>query len=270
MEPMTYDTPGDLDLDVRIPAGEVRLRTTDTDRTTIHVTGERDADEVDVTFGPGVGGRDSLRVQQRRKGRRGWRQRDLTIAVTAPERTSVRVEGGSTDLVVTGRVDRVWFACGSGDAVLDDVTGDVEVKVASGDLRAGQVGGSTTVHSASGDVAVAVTDGMVVRTASGDVRVGAASGDVRVTTLSGDVRIGSVASGSVNVQAVSGDVTVGVAAGTRVFLDLSSVSGATSSDLPVSDLPSDGDGARLDIRVSAVSGDVRVQRSAARTDAARS
>jgi hypothetical protein len=268
MEPTTYDTPGDLDLEVRIPAGEVRLRTSDTDRTTVHVTGERESDEVEVTFGPGADGRHSLRVEQRRKGRVGWRQRGLTVAVTAPERTSVRVEGGSTDLAVSGRVDRVRFACGSGDASLEDVTGDIDVKVASGDVRAGRVGGSTTVHSASGDVDVAATDGAVVRTASGDVWVGASSGQVRVTTLSGDVHLGSAASGSINVQAVSGDVTVGVDAGTRVFLDLSSVSGTTSSDLPVSDLPSDGDGPTLDVRASAVSGDVRVRRSTARTDAA--
>jgi len=270
MEPTTYDTPGELRLEVRIPSGDVRVRTVDTERTTVRVTGERDPGDVDVVFEPGVDGHHLLRIQQRRKSRSGWRPgRSLTVDVTAPQRTTVRVEGGSTDLSVDGPVAGVSFACGSGDATLADITGDLDVKVASGDLRAGRVAGSATVHSASGDVDVAAAgNGLVVRTASGDIRVGAADGEVRITTLSGDVRLDNVVSGGVNVQAVSGDVSVGVAVGTSVHLDLSSVSGSTSSDLPVSDVPPAGAGPRLDVRANAVSGDVRVRRSSARSDAA--
>ncbi len=269
MEPTTYDTPGDLRLEVRLPSGEVRVRTADTQRTTVHVTGERDPEDIEVAFEPGVDGRHSLRIQQRRKSRAGWRFRGgVTVEVTAPKRTRVHVEGGSTDLAVDGPVAGVAFACGSGDAVVGDVTGDVDIKVASGDLRAGRVTGLATVHSASGDVDVtAASAGLVARTASGDIRVGTAHGELRITTLSGDVLLGNVVSGSVNVQAVSGDVSVGVAAGTSVYLDLSSVSGQTSSDLPVSDTPSGDASTRLDVRASTVSGDVRVRRSV-QTDAA--
>ncbi|MDH4160343.1 MAG: DUF4097 domain-containing protein [Actinomycetota bacterium] len=269
MEPTTYDTPGEVRLEVRIPSGDVRVRTADTAQTTVHVTGERDPGDVEVVFEPGVTGHHVLRIQQRRKNRAGWRSgRSLTVEVTAPERTTVRVEGGSTDLSVDGPVDAVWFACGAGDATVGDVTGDFDAKVASGDLRVGRVAGSATVHSASGDIDLAAADGgLVVRTASGDIRVATAQGELRITTLSGDVLLGHVASGNVNVQAVSGDVNVGVAAGTSVYLDLASVSGDTSSDLPVSDVPADGAGPRLDIRAHTVSGDVRVRR-AAHSDAA--
>ena len=62
------------------------------------------------------------------------------------------------------------------------------------------------------------------------------------------------------MKTVSGDVVIGVAPGTSAFLDVSSKSGSTSSDLPVSDVPVDGSALQLEIRANTVSGDVRVRR----------
>lgn len=268
METTTYPTPGELSLDLRIPAGDVTVRTSDGDQTTLSITGERSEDELTVRFDPGTDGHHRLVVQQRRQGRMAWRSRGLTVQVTAPERTRVRVEGGSTDLTVRGPVLEVTLMSGSGDASLDDVRERVDVKVASGDLRLGTAGGLVTFHSASGDLrADAVLGGLVARTASGDVAVGEARGELRVTTISGDISFGGVGAGGVEVQAVSGDVTVGVLPGTGVWLDLSSMSGSTSSDLPVGDAPTAPDAPQLSVRAHAVSGDVRVRRGAGRTAA---
>lgn len=269
MEPTTYETPGELTLELRIPSGDVTVRTADTDRTTLRITGERAEDDVTVRFDPGLDGHHQLVVQQRRNGRGAWRLRGLTVEVTAPTRTRLRVEGGSTDLVVRGPLTSAVFLSGSGDASLEDVREGADVKVASGDLRAGSVGGLLTFHSASGDLrADAALGGVVARTASGDVQVGDARGELRISTISGDVSLGGVGGGSVDVQAVSGDVTVGVLPGTGVYLDLSSLSGSTSSDLPVSSTPGAEAGPQLSVRANTVSGDIRIRRGSARSTAA--
>ena len=42
MEPMTFDTPGMLTLEVRIPSGGIVVKATDTSVTTLEIRGERD------------------------------------------------------------------------------------------------------------------------------------------------------------------------------------------------------------------------------------
>ena len=269
MEPITYDTPGELTLELRIPSGSVTVRTADVDTTTLRITGERADDDLTVDFDPGRGSGHRLSVQLRRKGRGGWRtNQGITVEVSAPETTRLRVESGSTDLRVQGPVTSVTFLSGSGDAFLDDVRDSADVKVASGDLRVRSVGGTLTFHSASGDLrAGAALGGLTSRTASGDIEVGDTLGTLRVTTISGDVALSGVGAGSLDVQAVSGDVTVGVTPGTQVYLDLSSLSGSTTSDLPVSDQPGAEPGPQLDVRAHTVSGDIRVRRGTARMSA---
>ena len=208
-------------------------------------------------------------MEQRRKGRSSWRSHGLAVEVTAPSRTHVALEGGSADLRVQGALLSAFFSSGSGDAYLENVRDDVEVKVASGNLRIRSVGGTVRFQSASGDLSAdTIGKGIVARTASGDISVGAADGDLRITTVSGDVRLDNVSRGTADIQAVSGDVTLGVAVGTHLFLDLSSMSGRTTSDLPVSDAPPVEEALKLDIRARTVSGDVRIRRGSARHHAA--
>ena len=264
MEPITYDTPGPLLLVLDVAAGEVRLRTSDTPRTTLHISGDREASDVDVHFDPGTDGRARLVVSRpsRRVGRRAGRE--LVVEVSAPAATRVRLDGRSTDLVIDGTLESVSFSSASGDAVLGNVVEDLEVSTASGGVRAGRIGGRLSARTASGDVAVdSVAGDVVVNTASGDVEVGDTTGDLRISTASGDVTVGSALQGLASVQTASGRVVLGVAPGTRAYLDVSSLSGRTASDLPVSDQPSGDGGPQLEVRVSSVSGDVLIRRAKA-------
>jgi DUF4097 and DUF4098 domain-containing protein YvlB len=262
MEPITYDTPGELEVEVRIPAGDVVVRTLETDRTTLHITGERDADDVTVRFEPGAAGRARLVVAQRREvlGWH-WSRQSPTVEITAPTTTRLTVDGSSVDLRAEGVLTSVVVRSASGDATVEDVLGDVEVRSASGDVRARSVGGALTASTASGDVRVDSVGGEVsARTASGDVSLGETAGLVRITTASGDVALGNAGPGVTDVRTVSGQVEIGVAPGTRAYLDVSSLSGATVSELPVSDDPTAGTGHELEVRVSSTSGSVRVRR----------
>ena len=65
------------------------------------------------------------------------------------------------------------------------------------------------------------------------------------------------------MHSVSGDVEIAVARGTRVYLDISSTSGDTVSELDMSD-PVDRWEPDLDLQVNTVSGDIRIVRGPAR------
>ena len=258
----SFTTPGRLRLEMRIPAGSIRLKAEETETTRLAIGGERDPDDVRVVFDDARRDEQRLTIEHKEQGKRfGWRGNELHVDVTVPLGALVSCDTGSADLTIAGRIGSLHFRSGSGDVRFDDVDGEVDVKVASGDVSGGNVGGRLSFISASGDARVRDVGGVVSgKSASGEVTLGAASGSVQLATVSGDVEIGSVAAGSTTVRTVSGDVEVGVARGTRVYLDLGSTSGDTVSELDMSGAV--GGGADLELQIGTISGDIRVVRAA--------
>jgi len=268
MEPMMFQTTGELALEVRVPAGIVEVGASDDpDRTEarVEVTGEHDPDDMRIRFESRTNGRDRLVVEHRERTRLEWGNgsRDLRVTIDVPDGVDVDAQTGSADLDVSGRAGVLTFRSGSGAMSFADAAGDVSAKVASGGVRGGDVAGDLMVTSASGDLRVgSVSGSTAVKTASGDVDLDRAARAVQVVTVSGDVSIGAVASGEVNVRSVSGDIEIGVQAGAVVWLDLITTSGDASSELDSS--ADDDDDARSIIRAVSVSGDIRVRRAAVR------
>ena len=266
MEERTFETPNGLTLEIRIPAGQIRVRTAETTVASVRVDGERADDVIDITSTTLPDGGTRVIVECRSKRSFGFLGlgRDLDVTADVPVGTKLTVDSGSADLRTSGTLGAIAFRTGSGDCAFDEVTGDLTIKAASGDLKGRAVGGDLTSHGASGEVDVASVGGdVVVRTASGDLRLGLAGGSVQVTSVSGDIEIGSVRAGVVNARSVSGDVELGVAAGTGVFLDVSSTSGDVRSDLDAV-AGTDDDAADLQLTAASVSGDIRIRRAAAR------
>ena len=79
-------------------------------------------------------------------------------------------------------------------------------------------------------------------------------------TASGDQRLESVASGRITMQSASGDQVVGVRRGSRVHIDARTMSGETTSELEIETQPSAGDGPVVELRLTAMSGDIRILR----------
>jgi len=263
MDSRTFDTPGGLEVELRIPSGWIQIRAEQTGETRLDVRGERDEDDFLISFDE-VGARGHrLTVEYRKRGIGfGWGDGDMQVDLTVPTGTRVAIETGSADVDITGSIGSLDVKSGSGDCRFDAVEGDVDVKTASGDVSGGVVRGNLTAHTASGDARVRSVNGDVVgRSASGDMSIGSA-GAVQLTTVSGDVELAAVHSGANTIRSVSGDVEVGVPRGTRVYLDLMSTSGETISDLDMSGDAADV-GAELELHVSTVSGDIRVVRAAA-------
>jgi hypothetical protein len=262
----TYSTPGMVSLRLRLPAGRISVTTVEGDETRVSVeaVGDDEAlrlvreeaclvgpDEHEVVVEvpdharfPGVGG-----------------PPELSVSVEAPHGTRVDARTASADVTGEGRFGALKVKTASGDVRFDDIGGDALVESASGDVELESVGGRCEVSTASGDVTLGRVAGAArVKLASGDLSVGEALGSVTGDVASGDLDLGSVASGKVNLRTMSGDVEVGVRRGSRVWLDLNSMTGAVTSDL---DVTGDGAGrgdAQVEIRASSVSGDIRVTR----------
>ena len=81
---------------------------------------------------------------------------------------------------------------------------------------------------------------------------------MHVNTASGDAAIRAARGDKVDIRTASGDAEIGVPSGTRVWLDLSTSSGRTNSDLAMTDTPPDG--AQLTVQVRTASGDITLRR----------
>ncbi len=281
MRTETFQTPSPVRLDVRLGSGEVRLETSDTAETMVTLEPLRDNDA-------SVAAVQEARVEQRdeeilvdvRDRRRGFRGADVLVEIHCPEESSVRAKTGSADIEGRGRFGPVEVESGSGDVQFSDVSGDAEINAASGDVQLARIGGLARINTASGDVQLASVGGearvnsasgdvqireagnrLEVNTASGDVLVGEALSSVNANSASGDQTIGSVSQGKVDLKSASGDLKIGIREGSTLWVDARSRSGEVRSELPVSDLPPEGDAPHVELRANTMSGDITVVRA---------
>jgi Putative adhesin len=171
----------------------------------------------------------------------------IRAEIRCPEGTSARLHTASGDIRARGRLGDTTTHVASGDVELEHVEGRYDAHSASGDVEVGFVHGDVQAHSASGELELRSTEGAVsVRSASGDVTLGDAGG------------------GPIRVHSASGDVRVAVRSGRRVAVDVRTVSGEASSEIPLDDAGGeDADAPLVEIQVNGVSGDVRIERATA-------
>jgi hypothetical protein len=240
----SYETPGSVSLQIKLPSGRVVVATADQPQTTVEVVplgrrGQDAVDEIEVTMDERQG-RHVVRIEQRDRFRWGPIQiswgGDFECRIACPAGADLDLSGGSTDLRVEGELGEIAVRTASGDIKLATPRGGVQVKTASGDVTVGSLGAPSSIATVSGDLSVDRLDAALNgRSVSGDVTVGIVSGELAFSTTSGDFEIKSVLSGDVRVQTVSGDVRVGIAPGTRVWIDAASVSGDLGSELGIED-----------------------------------
>lgn len=265
-----FDCPGPVTVDLRLAAGACEIRAEPRDSAVVEVepydgsdTARQAAESTRVEL---TG--DTLVIAAPESG--GWlfrRSPRLRITAAVPTGSSGRLRVASADITCYGEWAQVKLNTASGDAHVEHVTGDLTVNSASGDIRAGQVDGRLTVNTASGDVTAGHIGGPVqVKGASADLEVDDLGADLRSHTASGDVRIGTARRGTVAVNSASGDVSIGVATGTRVWLDLNTLSGRTRSDLDMTGDTPAGD-LELTLQVRTMSGDIDIHRIPATADA---
>jgi hypothetical protein len=283
MRSETYSTPGPLRLNLEIPAGEIEIETGNTDETRVELEAIANNDAIrDLVENSRIelvqrgDGHEVIVEAKARHGifislSRGPDIRlggpDLRLRVTCPHGADLEVRTKSAGLRARGEYGTVDVKTASGDLQLETAKGPTRIKTASGDVHIGDVASTLEVQSVSGDLhAGAVRGDMRAQLVSGDVHIRDAGGSVSANTVSGDQRFEAVQRGRVELKAISGDVMVGVRSGCRVYVDANTVSGATSSELELSDAPTEvpAEGAPLvELFVKTVSGDVRIERALA-------
>jgi DUF4097 and DUF4098 domain-containing protein YvlB len=283
----TFDTPGEVRLNIRLGAGEIRLETGDVKQTTVELEPLRDNEASAAAVENarvelrkrGEGHEVVIDVRDRAKGFGFFRGAEVLVEVRSPDGTEVEAKSGSADVEGRGQFGDVEVETGSGDVQFGDV-GNANINAASGDIQVGAIGGDASINSASGDIQLAsIGHNGKVNSASGDVQireargslsVNSASGDIlireagsslSVNTASGDQMIGAVAQGSVGLKSASGDLKVGIREGSTLWVDARSRSGEVSSELPVSDLPPEGDAPHVELRANTMSGDITLVRA---------
>jgi DUF4097 and DUF4098 domain-containing protein YvlB len=250
-----FHTSGPIELDVRIPAGEIVVETVDGDEAVVTLEGsERTLERAVVDF-DGT----HLTVSLRNRGALGFTieigdisfgsggSGRLNVRATVPHSSRATIDTAAADMKLRGRFGNVATKSASGDLVIDGtVDGDATVKTVSGDAKLQDVGGTLQAQSVSGDLSVR--------------RVG---GSLQAKSVSGDMRVESLREGEATLQSLSGDIHLGVAAGTNVDVDANSLSGDLSSDVPLGSDPSGvhGEGPTLVVRGNTVSGDFRLVRA---------
>lgn len=263
---MKFDRTTPVTVSVRVPAGTVDIAAEDHVAVAAEIRpldgsdeSRRAAEQATVSLDG-----DTLVVHvPERSGLR--RSPAVAVTIRVPTGSSLAARTASADLNATGSYATVHADLASGDAAVDEVTGDAQLKAASGDLTVGRVGGALRIGSSSGELDIGdVTGDVKADTASGDITLRSAGASADVETASGTVRIGMLRRGRARIGTASGDVTAGVAAGTGVWLDVETVSGSTRNDLSMgADTPGAtpaSTAATLELRIHTVSGDIAIRR----------
>lgn len=249
MREHTFQIQGDPRLNVKVPAGEIDIETQPGTEAFVRLTPiVDDADSRDAIERATVELHGSeLVVVVKEKLLRFGSHPEIRAEVRCPDGTSARLQTASGDIRARGRL------------------GDTKTHVASGDVKLERVDGRLDVHSASGDVEVGfVRDDAAVHTASGDLVLRRSDAEVGVRSASGDVTLEDAGGGPIRVHSASGDVRIAVRPARRVAVDVRTVSGEASSDIPLDgDGDEAGDAPLVAIQVNGVSGDVRIERATA-------
>ena len=282
----TFSTPGPVRLDLELPAGAIEIETAETDETHVELEALSGNEQVQEMVA-------NARIESNQRGdgyevtvavrtRHGvWISfssgpdirlgtPEMRLRMTCPKGAALDVRTKSADLTARGEYGIVDFKTASGDMSVDH-SADAYAKTASGDVHLDTVDGSLDVKTVSGDVMVgAVARDTTVQAVSGDVLIRSNDGSISANTVSGDQQYDAVERGRVELRAVSGDINVGIRRGSRVFIDANTVSGSTSSEFELSDAPAAPpaqDAPLVEVFAKTVSGDVRIERAAAKQNA---
>jgi DUF4097 and DUF4098 domain-containing protein YvlB len=245
----SFDTPGPLRIQVESATGSIELETVDGSKTEVELDGPSEAvEDARVELRERGEGHELVVQTHPRGGLRLFRlnTKEIDVKLRAPHGAAVEISSASANVEGRGRYSNVEVNSASGDVTFEEIEGDAQANTASGDVEIVRIGGSGKVQSASGDV-----------------EIRAADGSLKAQTASGDLEIGSVASGEVTLQTASGNISVGVKQGSTLWIDARSMSGETSSELEVGDSAPSGEGPLVEVRATAMSGDIRVRRAPA-------
>jgi DUF4097 and DUF4098 domain-containing protein YvlB len=273
----SFETPRQLVVSAKLPRGDISVETTDAREAVVTLDGpgdraKRQIEAADIRF-ENRGDYDELIVDADPDDI-SWsagrvklaisfdlRKDSIDLRIKVPHGTILHASTGSADIRAAGHYGEIETKTASGDISVDHVERDASIKVASGDVRVDRVDGSLRVQTAAGDVSAGpIGADADIKTASGDVRLNEVGGNASVHSASGDLRLGAVSQGKVELKSVSGDMLVGVRKGSRVWMDVKTVTGDAHSELDAGG-EDDGEGPLVELKATGMSGDIKIVRA---------
>jgi hypothetical protein len=269
----SFEVAGPVELEVRLASGEIEVDASHDGRVEVELIAhdeesQRLIDNARIELREGSRPTVLVDVPQKKGfgfsisfGRSG-----VECRIRCPHESGLSARTKSAELQVRGTLGGLNVNTASGDIEVDRVSGGVNIKSASSDFSARDVG-PVNIQTASGDIAIERARGPVnLTTVSGDISIEEAYDNVAANSVSGDQDHRAVMRGTVAAHSVSGDVTIGVRRGSKAYLDCTTVSGDTTSELDMTGEVPAGDGPMVEIRAQTVSGDIRITRAPAPTD----
>lgn len=186
----------------------------------------------------------------------------LDVVVTVPTGTPVKISTFTADITTTGRLGTTDLASGVASINVEDVDGDLRLRMGSGSSHVQYVRGSVQSRAGSGTGHFGEVGGALTSACgSGNLTIELARSSVRTRAGSGDAII-NAAHGDVDFVSGSGNVTLGLPAGRSARLDVTTGSGRVESEMPV-ESRSTSDSHPVQVRIRTGSGDIRLVRAAA-------
>jgi hypothetical protein len=144
---------------------------------------------------------------------------DVDYVVKAPRQCSLNVNSVSDSIQISGFEGEFDLKNVSGDITLQDLTGSLKLDTVSGDVTGESLCGDARLKSVSGDIHLQQSS----------------LPSAHVTTVSGDVSMQTeILAGPYQFHTVSGDVNLVVPGSSCCNIELHSLSGDFSTNLPVS------------------------------------
>lgn len=124
----------------------------------------------------------------------------LDLDITVPKSAQLKITDGSGDIELSD-VGPTELSDDSGDLLLKNINGDLDVTDESGEMRIMSVAGRLTVKDGSG--------GIDIEDVRGDVKIALdGSDDISIVKVAGNVDIVEDGSGDISVREVTGNVVV--------------------------------------------------------------
>jgi DUF4097 and DUF4098 domain-containing protein YvlB len=213
----TLAVTGPVDLDVQTGSGEITVRVGDSAKVEVHghihanhglFSGDVEQRIHEIEANPPIE-RTGNTIRVGHIENRDWKNNiSISYELVVPAQTKLHSESGSGDQVVEGISGPADASSGSGNVRLSNIGAETHARTGSGDIELNTIHGPARATAGSGGIhAIGIAGGLTASSGSGSVKLEqTAAGDVEIGTGSGDVEIKG-AKGAVKVQTGSGSIT---------------------------------------------------------------
>jgi hypothetical protein len=203
-------------------SGDITIKKSASGDTKVNVRYTYDNDEYTVVMEEADG-----RLTLEEKFERGNHSGNSYWTLEIPDNTTLKLNSGSGDIVISDLTADIRSNTGSGNIELTAVKGELDFNTGSGDAQLEKMDGEMKLNTGSGNISMRDSKGTYdLNAGSGDIRLDKVSGEFQIYTGSGDIKAGSVTiTSSSKFNTGSGDATVSLAGDLKSSISLNSGSG---------------------------------------------